>query len=91
MHAAAQAVNLLDSPWRCSEGPIVAEGRRQEKAKQAQEGADAKAAEAFLAEVKAGRTVWHPFWRAGELNVRSVVLGDPDSRHLAAQPPAWAR
>ena len=87
----AQAVNLLDTPWKCCEGPVNAETRAQQKAKDAQEGQDAKALEAFANEHKAGRTTWHPFWRAGELNVRSVVMGDPDSRRLAEQPPAWAR
>ena len=59
----------------------------EEARQRAREAAEA-AAEAAAA---AGAAPWDPNWEPGELDVRLVLLGAPDTPGLAAQPPSWAR
>lgn len=75
----AQAVHVLDVPWREDE----ARGRLSAKRE--------RAVEAYLRRKERGLDDFDPDWEAGELNVRMVLVGDPASRVLAKKPPAWAR
>jgi len=84
---AAQAIELLSWPWRYEEREVLDDPAAEEARLRAREAAEA-AAEAAAA---AGAAPWDPNWEPGELDVRLVLLGAPDTQGLAAQPPSWAR
>jgi len=83
----AQAIELLSWPWRYEEREVLDDPDAEEARQRAREAAEA-AAEAAAA---AGAAPWDPNWEPGELDVRLVLLGAPDTPGLAAQPPSWAR